>query len=148
MSIFCGTWVSFDPTYNCCIGIGKHATNISEGQNVAESALTFSTVSLSKSTASPQLLSMRLTQSWMMFDRPSGLAGRNRTSSLRNMAVCSSVSVISCLEYKAVSRPHIFYQFIWIYSDLFDEGFVSKSLSLDMIRSCHVMCHVTYKSFV
>jgi hypothetical protein len=47
-----------------------------------------------------------------------------------------------------MSRPHIFYQFIWIYSDLFDEGFVFKSLSLDMIRSCHVICHVTYKPFV
>jgi hypothetical protein len=34
-----------------------------------------------------------------------------------------------------LSRPHIFYQFIWIYSDLFDDSFSSKSLSLDMIRS-------------
>ena len=48
----------------------------------------------------------------------------------------------------SLSRPHIFYRFIWIYSDLFDEGFVSKSLSLDMIRSSHVRCHVTYNSFV
>jgi hypothetical protein len=47
-----------------------------------------------------------------------------------------------------VSRPCIFYRFIWIYSDLFDRGFVSKSLSLDMIRSCHVMCCVTFKPFV
>jgi hypothetical protein len=47
-----------------------------------------------------------------------------------------------------LSRPRIFYRFIWIYSDLFDKGFVSKSLSLDMIRSCHVICHVTYKPFV
>jgi hypothetical protein len=47
-----------------------------------------------------------------------------------------------------LSRLRIFYRFIWIYSDLFDEGFVSKSLSIDMIRSCHVMCHVTYKPFV
>jgi hypothetical protein len=49
---------------------------------------------------------------------------------------------------RLLSRLHIFYRFIWIYSDLFDRGFVSKSLSLDMIRSCHVMCHVTYKPFV
>jgi hypothetical protein len=47
-----------------------------------------------------------------------------------------------------LSRLRIFYRFIWIYSDLFDRGFVSKSLSLDMIRSCHMMCHVTYKPFV
>jgi hypothetical protein len=49
---------------------------------------------------------------------------------------------------KNMSRPHIFYQFIWIYLDLFDRGFVSKSLSLDMIRFCHVTCHVIYKPFV
>jgi hypothetical protein len=47
-----------------------------------------------------------------------------------------------------MSRPCIFCQFIWIYSDLFDKGFVSKSLSLDVIRSYHVMCHVTYKPLV
>jgi hypothetical protein len=47
-----------------------------------------------------------------------------------------------------MSQPRIFYRFIWIYSDLFDRGFVFKSLSLDVIRSCHVMRHVTYKTFV
>jgi hypothetical protein len=51
------------------------------------------------------------------------------------------------LSSSLVSRPRIFYRFIWIYSDLFDRGFVSKSLSLDMIRTSHVICHVTYKPF-
>jgi hypothetical protein len=50
-------------------------------------------------------------------------------------------------EDRGVSQPHIFYRLIWIYLDFFDRGFVSKSLSLDMIRSCHVMYHMTYKPF-
>jgi hypothetical protein len=62
-----------------------------------------------------------------------GRANAGKTSVLQR--VCDTTEM---------SRPCIFYRFIWIYSDLFDRGFVSKSLSLDMIRSCHVMCHVTY----
>jgi hypothetical protein len=118
--------VSFDPAYNCCIGISKHATKLSEGHNVAKSVLTFSTISLSNSTASPQLLLMWLTQSWMMRDRPSGSAGRNWTSRLRNMLVCSSFSTISRLKDEVNST----------------EAYACARNTRTLIRLCHLSPHL------